>query len=117
VRIIRQPIVRVNNLVNSEINSEYPQLTSFGWQVRAVVSFFPACNAKSLTLVADTPGDYHIRMNATIYDLLKDRVGAIAGDPIGPFTQRSETFPIALNKPFECTVPGWEPVRSIFDPT
>ncbi|KAJ7270230.1 hypothetical protein C8J57DRAFT_1468400 [Mycena rebaudengoi] len=84
-----------------EINSVYPQLTSFGWQVRA----------------ATPPGDYHIRMNATIYDSLKGRVGAIAGDTIGPFTQRSETFPIALNKPFECTVPGWEPVRSIFDPT
>jgi hypothetical protein len=55
-------------------------------------------------------------MNATIYDSLKARTDAISGDPIGPFTQRSETFPIALNKPFECTVPAWEPVRSISDP-
>ncbi|KAJ7254877.1 hypothetical protein C8J57DRAFT_1657041 [Mycena rebaudengoi] len=81
----------VNNLINSKINSGF---TDFGWQVRA----------------ATPPGDYHIRMNATIYE------SAIDGNPIGPFTQRSQTFPVVQNKPFACTVPAWEPVRSVSDP-
>ncbi|KAJ7239732.1 hypothetical protein C8J57DRAFT_1528076 [Mycena rebaudengoi] len=75
-----------------EIDSSPNLADLFGWRVHA----------------ATTPGDYHIRMNATIYDSLKTRPGATEGDPIGPFTQRSKSFSIALNKPFECTVPEWE---------
>jgi hypothetical protein len=63
------------------------------------------------------PGDYHVRMNATIFDRSKGRIGAIDGDPIGPFTQRTPTFPITQSKPFECTVPPFEPLRSVSDPT
>ncbi|KAJ7222902.1 hypothetical protein C8J57DRAFT_1391747 [Mycena rebaudengoi] len=72
-----------------EINSA--GITSFWYRVHA----------------ATPPGDYHIRMNATIFQ---------KGVPIGPFTQRSQRLPIVQAKPFACTVPAWEPVRSVSDP-
>ncbi|KAJ7235335.1 hypothetical protein C8J57DRAFT_1530766 [Mycena rebaudengoi] len=77
-------IIEISNsgFSSSTVSSE----SFFDWHVRA----------------ATPPGDYHIRMNATIYE--ED------GGPIGPFTQRSQSFSV-VQKAFECTIPAWEPAH------
>ncbi|KAJ7266279.1 hypothetical protein C8J57DRAFT_1511206 [Mycena rebaudengoi] len=82
-------IIEINNSGFS--SSTFSSESFFDWHVRA----------------ATLPGDYHIRMNATIYE--ED------GGPIGPFTQRSQSFSV-VQKAFECMIPAWEPVRSVSDP-
>ncbi|KAJ6458569.1 hypothetical protein C8R47DRAFT_148421 [Mycena vitilis] len=67
-------------------------------------------NGNSITypLHASTPaGQYHIRMNATIYN---------GSTPLSTITTRSRTFNITLEDAFQCEPPIFIPVRSILDP-
>ncbi|KAJ7655973.1 hypothetical protein DFH06DRAFT_1199873 [Mycena polygramma] len=67
-------------------------------------------NGNSITypLHASTPaGQYHIRMNGTIYN---------GSTPLSTITTRSRTFNITLGNAFQCETPAFIPVRNILDP-
>ncbi|KAJ7127965.1 hypothetical protein C8R44DRAFT_101299 [Mycena epipterygia] len=65
---------------------------------------------------AATPaGNYHIRMNGTVFDTLSAGPGQ-PGTPVSNTTFRSKTFTLSSGAPFACTTPTWTPVVSLADP-
>ncbi|KAF7358450.1 hypothetical protein MVEN_00895500 [Mycena venus] len=65
---------------------------------------------------ATPPGNYHIRVNGTIYDTLNATTDKDPGTALGAVTARSKTWILSHPDPFLCTIPSFTPVPSVTDP-
>ncbi|KAJ7320999.1 hypothetical protein DFH08DRAFT_942013 [Mycena albidolilacea] len=75
----------------------------------------PISNDIGYWLHATTPpGNYHIRINGTVYDAL-NAFGNDPGKPLGNVTARSKIWILSQPDPFLCTVPTFTPVVSVAD--
>ncbi|KAK7002407.1 hypothetical protein R3P38DRAFT_2557338 [Favolaschia claudopus] len=64
---------------------------------------------------ATPPGNYHIRVNGTVFDTSKTSTSADPGTPLGPLTARSKTWILSQPDAFACTVPQFTPIVSVAD--